>query len=123
MAMLRHVVAVLLLISIVGNVHLFMAARTWQQAWLAQFLTTSDIETVLKKSGADISFEALQKIAQREYKSSFEVLSPDAAHVEVGGSYDEVIVIGDTRLLFKNNKYAGSRANLPNHDAYRWVAF
>jgi hypothetical protein len=109
----KYIIAIVLLISLVGNIYLFITVIKWQKAWLAQIMTTSDIETIFRKSGADISFEALQKIAKEEYPSTFKVLPSDVSQNDFGGPYENIILIDETKLYFRNNRYVGSKANVP----------
>ncbi len=118
----NHIILMVLLISLVGNLYLFITVIKWQKAWLAQIMTTSDIEAIFRKSGADISFEALHEIARKEYESSFKVLPDEIAQKEVGGPYEHVILVDETKLYFRNNKYVGSKANVPPDVEYWWFA-
>lgn len=112
--------SILLALSLCVNVYLFWSTTTWQKAWLAQILTTSEIENLFRKSDADISFQSIQEIVQREYKSTFKVLSKQEAEIEGFGPYENVIVINETKLLFNENRFIGSKANLPSGIEYWW---
>lgn len=93
---------------------------TWQKAWLEQSLTTSEIERIFRNSGADISFQSIQRIVISEYKNSFRVLSKNEVKNEPFGPYENIIIANETKLFFKNNQFVGSKANLPPKANYWW---
>ena len=112
--------AVALVLSLAGNTYFVWAAVTWQKAWLAQILTTSEIEKIFKKSGADVSFQSIQHIVEREYKSSYKIFSKQEAENEAWGPYENVIMANETKLYFNGNVFVGSKANLPSGIEY-WL--
>ena len=49
----------------------------WQDAWLEQVITTSEIETILRKSSADTTYEGIVNLLEKEgyvYKIVFRLL-------------------------------------------------
>ena len=117
---LKNLLSVALVASLAVNLYLFTVAMNWQKAWLAQIMTTSDIERILKKSGADISFESIQTIVKKEYGSSFRVLPKEEAANEIMGPYENIIMADETKLYFKDSIFVGSKANVPNGIEYWW---
>ena len=97
----------LLALSLASNVYLFLTTMTWQKAWLEQSLTTSEIERIFRKSGADISFQSIQRIVSSEYKGSFMVLSKNEVKNEPFGPYENIIIANETKLFFNNNEFVG----------------
>lgn len=99
-------------ISVVINVYLFRAIGDWQDAWLEQALTTADIERLYRNSGADVSFAAMEELVGKElgeYKI-VPVTDPDKLIISADKS---AISVDGTRLYFKDGKYIGSKAKLP----------
>jgi hypothetical protein len=116
----KVILCALLALSLTSNVYLFLTTMTWQKAWLEQSLTTSEIERIFRKSGADISFQSIQRIVSSEYKGSFMVLSKNEVKNEPFGPYENIIIANETRLFFNNNEFVGSKANLPPKTNYWW---
>ena len=88
--------------SLFLNVYLFYSVIQWQDSWLEQFITTSHIEKLYQKSGADISFKSIKELVDKEIGGTTQVENK------------EVILIDGTRLFFKNGQFIGSKANLPD---------
>ena len=103
-----------MILSLCANAYLFLSKNKWHDAWVSQFITTSDIETILKASSSDISFLKFQEIAVKNPNLYMKVIELSEAHLNSG--FDkQAIKISETTLLFKNGIYVGSKANLPNH--------
>lgn len=112
--MKKAILPVLLIISLSGNAFLFLQVMGWQKAWLAQIITTSNIEQIFKNSSADTSFETLKEITKNEFSSTFKIVSVDPSDNILVGYDPHAIEINDTKLFFKDSKYIGSKANLPD---------
>ena len=104
--------------SILVNAYQFSLIVTWQEAWLEQVLTTSNIETLYRKSGADISYEAVKTLVKSEL-GDFEIVPSTATDGLFVSLDQDVILVSDTKLFFKGGEYAGSKAKLPE-DLSHW---
>jgi hypothetical protein len=62
------ILAGIVVFSLLGNAYLFSIVLKWQDAWLEQLLTTSEIEDLYRRSSADTSFEAIKALAIKERK-------------------------------------------------------
>lgn len=103
-----------LLISVVTNAYLFLEAQMWKTAWVNQLVTTSEVEGILKSSGADISMTAIKKYAERRLGlGSVETVKVDEVHVEFGAD-KQGLKISTTLILFQDGMYHGSKADLPS---------
>ena len=103
---------VLLLISLLSNIYLFKLVVDWQDAWLEQLLITGDLERIYRKSGADISFDAIKVLVEKEFGEYEIVPVPDSDDLLVG--VDKTAILVDGKMLyFKDGYYIGSKANLP----------
>ena len=102
------------MLSLCVNVFLFISKNKWHDAWVSQFIATSDIESILKASNGDISFGKFQEISKKNPNLYMKIKEISNTHISDG--FDKQgIQIGETTLLFKNGIYVGSKANLPNH--------
>lgn len=101
-----------LIISISANIYLFMLVVDWQEAWTEQILTTSVIEKLYSKSGADVTFNSVKNLVEKEL-GEYEIV-PAADNLWVSSDEDAILVYG-TQLYFKNGIYIGSKAKLPSH--------
>lgn len=99
--MKKAILPTLLAVSLLGNI--FLQVVAWQKAWLAQIMTTSDIERLYRKSGADTSFQAIQTIAKDAFVSSFKVAPLDPADKVFMDPDSEVIIIGESKLFLKTH--------------------
>jgi hypothetical protein len=115
--MRKFILPIFLIVSLLTNVFLFQQVLIWQKSWLEQALTTYDIESLFRKSGADTSFEAIQMVTKLEYSDSYKVV-PVLTTESSGVALDQnAIIINNTKLYFKDNVYAGSAATLLNNGA------
>ena len=83
-------------------------------------LTTAEIEGLYRKSSANTTFDAIKDLATRE---GMEV---EASSVEESDNFflkgdGKVLFVNGTRLFFVNNKYVGSKANLPGNLSHWWL--
>ena len=104
----------LLTLSIALNVYLFLSKNEWKEAWVNQFIATSDVEKILKESDADISFSKLAEMAINRPELYMKVIELTDDELS-SGTDKKSIKINETVLLFKDGVYTGSKANLPNH--------
>lgn len=89
--------------------------RFLKEAWLTQFIATSKVESILKASSADLSFENIKQISISAFgKENVHIVNLENEFI-VYGSDRLALGVNDTLLLFKNGFYHGSKANLPNH--------
>jgi hypothetical protein len=105
----------LLFISAAINIYLYVEKDHWKEAWLNQFITTSEVENILKLAAEDASIENIKEIAIGEF-------GEESVHfVDLQGKFNEfgsdniALGVNETLLLFKGGVYYGSKANLPNH--------
>lgn len=99
-------------VSILGNVYLFYLVINWQEAWLEQILTTSEIERLYRKSSADVSIEGVTALAAKEKIDVKMVPIEESDNLWLKGE-KKVLLLNDTRLFFVDDQYVGSRADLP----------
>ena len=104
----------LLILSLCTNVFLFISKNKWHEAWVNQFITTSDIENILKTTNEDMSFAKFQEIALKNPNLYMKVIDISEPYLS-DGIDKQGIKISETILLFENGIYVGSKANLPNH--------
>lgn len=114
MSKIKLVLIFALVISLTANAFLFKRVVDWQEAWAEQILTTSHIERLYKKSGADVSFDSVKLLVEKELGECEIVPLTDRYNIDAGND-KEVILIHGTRLYFKDGVYIGSKANLPSH--------
>ena len=117
--MKKAILPLILIISLSGNVFLFLQVIGWQKAWLAQIMTTSDIEQIFRKSGADTSFNAIKEISKKEFGSSFKVVPVEQSDKLFVDPDSNAIEINGSKLFFKDSNYIGSKAKLPDLE-YWW---
>lgn len=108
-------IVVCLVVSLSANVYLYSRFRVFQEAWLNQFITTSEIESILKASSTDLSFSSIRKISVARFgEDNVHAVNLEAGFSEHG--YDrDAIGVNDTLLFFKDGLYYGSKANLRDH--------
>ena len=99
-------------ISLFLNVYLFNTVVDWQEAWLKQLITTSDIERLYRKSGADVSFDSIKKLVDNEFDAYQVVSAVESDNLWAGDDKDAILVYG-TKLFFKDGQYIGSKADVP----------
>lgn len=106
--------SIFLLVSIVVNLYLYSEKTKYQNAWLEQFITTSEVERLLVASLGDNSFEHIKQTSISLYgEKQVKVVSLDSELMKQGA--DTVgLMVNRTLLLFKDDHYYGSKANLPN---------
>lgn len=108
---------VVLSISLAANVYLFKSVVDWQEAWLEQTLITADIERLYRKSGADVSFAVMKELVGKELGEYSIVSVTDSDNLVVYVDKSAILVDGAT-LYFKDGKYIGSKAKLPEGLVY-----
>ncbi len=110
------ILLVLLSMSLVANIALFLWGDYWKNALVNQFITTYEVEQIFIKSGAHLSFEEAQEIAQMNGQAAIELVGDTASKYQVtsNGEY-RALKIDDTILLFRNNTYIGSKSIHPDH--------
>jgi hypothetical protein len=101
------------LVSTSANLFLFTEVQKWRKAWAGQFLATSDIEGILKASGADISMAGIKRAAEsRPGVNSVQVVEVGEIHTQ-SGLDRRGLKINGTLILFKDGIFQGSKAALP----------
>ena len=101
--------------SLLANAYLYMEMSRFKEAWLTQFIATSKVESILKASSADLSFDNIKQISISAFgKESVHIVNLENEFTEYG-SDRLALGVNDTLLLFKNGFYHGSKANLPSH--------
>lgn len=103
---------VALAISLATNAYLFKLVVDWQEAWLEQILTTADIERLYRKSGADVSFSAMKELVGKEL-GEYKIVPVTNSDKMIVKADKSAILVDGTKLYFKDGKYIGSKANLP----------
>lgn len=112
---LVRALGVFLSASLLANAYLYMEMSRFKEAWLTQFIATSKVESILKASSADLSFENIKQISISAFgKENVHIVNLENEFI-VYGSDRLALGVNDTLLLFKNGFYHGSKANLPNH--------
>lgn len=112
---LVRTLGVFLSASLLANAYLYMEMSRFKEAWLTQFIATSKVESILKASSADLSFDNIKQISISAFgKESVHIVNLENEFTEYG-SDRLALGVNDTLLLFKNGFYHGSKANLPNH--------
>ncbi|MBB5213300.1 hypothetical protein HNQ53_003552 [Microbulbifer hydrolyticus] len=88
---------------------------SFREAWINQFITTGEIETILKASQGDFSLEALHKVSTEKFGSgNVHIVDLKDKDAEFGS--DRVALgVNDTLIFFKDGIYYGSKSNLRNH--------
>ena len=95
----------LLVFSLCLNFFLGWQVFVWIDAWGEQLITTSEIEKIYKLTGSELTYETALEIAKNKYEGSYQLIEKD--------DDTRVIIISGTQLIFQNNEYLGSRADLP----------
>lgn len=106
---IKYLIHALLLISLAGNVALFLWGNHWKEALVSQFLSTSDIEQIFLATEADVSFENIYSIAKSRFGSGVEIVQVGEPYTD-WGTDGKAIGVNDTLLLFKEGKYHGSKS-------------
>lgn len=96
-----------------ANAYLFNLVVDWQEAWLQQMLTTANIERLYRKSGNNVSFEAMKELVGKELGEYKIVPVTDSDNLLVHADKFAILVDG-TRLYFKDGQYIGSKAHFPD---------
>ena len=112
---LIFVLSFLFLISVGLNVYLYTEVQKYEEAWVEQLITTSEVEGILRKSEADTSFESIKHLAIARFGSdTVHVVEVSDIHIDWGADR-EGLKVNETLLLFKDGVYYGSKANVPMH--------
>ncbi|WP_300433009.1 hypothetical protein [uncultured Thalassolituus sp.] len=107
--MTKYIIPALLLLSLTLNCYLYLQSSKWQTAWVEQFVTTSEIESMLRELAPDVSYGRIAKDVAGA------VPIEATAEAQRAGLDPNALQIGSTTLLFKKGYYAGSKAALPDH--------
>lgn len=103
------------LVSAGFNVYLYNEAQRFEEAWVEQVVTTSEIEGILKESETDTSIENIRRLAIAKFGID-SVHSVEVPHIHIDwGSDREGLQVNRTLLLFNDGVYHGSKADLPLH--------
>ncbi|WP_163575090.1 hypothetical protein [Halomonas faecis] len=103
------------LVSAGVNVYLYNEVQRFEEAWVEQIITTSEIEGILKESEVDTSFENMQRLAIAKFGTD-RVRAVEVPDIHIDwGSDREGLQVNGTLLLFKDGAYHGSKADLPLH--------
>jgi len=97
--------------SLLANAYLFDRAHKWPEARTEQILTTAVVEHLYKNSNADVSYEAVKELVGREL-GQYEEVRANEAGLEWPEPSARVLVVDGTRLIFKDGRYVGSKADL-----------
>ncbi len=109
---------VALTVSLLSNAYLLKSVINWQEAWLEQILTTTEVERLYRKSEADTSLEVIKEILTKE-SVEYELVPVVPTDIFWGKGDKKVLLVNGTRLYFNEGQYIGSKANLPN-DLSHW---
>ena len=101
-----------LTVSLAANAYLFKLVVGWQKAWTEQLLTTSTIERLYAKSGADVSYDTVMELVGSEF-GKYSIVPVVASDNQWAGTDENAILVFGTKLFFKDVQYLGSKANLP----------
>lgn len=106
---------IFLSVSLLANAYLYMEMSNFKEAWLTQFIATSEVESILKASSTDLSFDSIKQISISVFgKESVHIVNLENEFTEYG-SDRLALGVNKTLLIFKDGLYHGSKANLPNH--------
>src|SRR5690606_32578540 len=112
---LIFVLSFLFLTSVGLNVYLYAEAQKYEEAWVEQLITTSEVEGILRESEADTSFESIRHLAiARVGSDTVHVVEVSDIHIDWGADR-EGLKVNETLLLFQDGVYYGSKANVPMH--------
>jgi hypothetical protein len=106
--MTKYVLSALLIISLSLNAYFYFRSAKWEEAWLQQFVTTSEVEELLKGASPNLSYDDVAALLKGA--SPVEAGAPLQAGVE-----KKALKYGGTTFYFKDGVYAGSKADLPGH--------
>lgn len=101
-----------LALSLLGNAYLFYMVISWQEAWVEQILTTSEIERLYRMSSEDISIEGVMALALKEGVEVKLASIEESDNLWLEGE-KKALLLNETKLFFINGQYIGSKANLP----------
>ena len=109
------ILSLLFLVSAGLNLYFYTEAKRYEEAWVEQMITTSEIEAILRDSGTDTSFEGIKRLAIDRFGSEA-VRSVEVSDVHIEWGSDRTgLKVNESLLLFKDGIYHGSKANLPLH--------
>ena len=107
--------SLLFLVSAGLNLYLYAEAKRYEEAWVEQMITTSEIEAILRDSEADTSFEGIKRLAIDRFGSEA-VRTVEVSDIHIKWGSDRTgLKVNESLLLFKDGVYHGSKANLPLH--------
>lgn len=98
--------------SLSANGYFIDLIMKWQDAWLEQVITTSEIETILRKSSADTTYEGIVNLLEKE-GYVYKIVSVTDEERKWLHQNHTALLVNDTKFIFSNGQYAGSTANLP----------
>ncbi len=114
----RYLIYVLSLVSLVSvglNIYLCTEVQKYEEAWVEQIITTSEVEEILRESQADTSYESIKRLAIARFGSdTVSSVEVSDAHTDWGADR-QGLKVNETLFLFKDGVYYGSKANLPMH--------
>ncbi|WP_094707243.1 hypothetical protein [Hahella sp. CCB-MM4] len=108
----KYGVLLVLLISLAGNLVLFLWGKYWKEALVNQVVSTYEVEQIFLGSGVDASFENIYRVASKRGEFVREMSSAEL-NMELG-EQTRALKVNDTILLFFENRYAGSKSIHPN---------
>ncbi|MFL1465098.1 hypothetical protein [Marinobacter sp. HN1S83] len=109
------ILSLLFLVSAGLNLYLYTEVKRYEEAWVEQIITTSEIEAILRNSGADTSFESIKRLAIDRFGSeAVRAVEVSDSHIKWGSDRNG-LKVNESLLLFKDGVYHGSKANLPLH--------
>lgn len=112
---LIFVLSLVFLVSVGLNVYLYTEVQRYEEAWVEQIITTSEVEGILRESEADTSFESIKRLAIARFgRDTVRSVKVSDTHTDWGADR-EGIKVNETLFLFKDGVYYGSKANLPMH--------
>jgi len=107
------ILSLLFLVSAGLNLYLYTEVKRYEEAWVEQIITTSEIEAILRNSGADTSFEGIKRLAIGRFGSeAVRAVEVSDIHIKWGSDRNG-LKVNESLLLFKDGVYHGSKANLP----------
>ena len=108
------ILSLLLTLSIAVNGYQYFQSIQWVDAFFKQAGVTSVIETVLKSTIEDTSYENILKVSNNVFVGSVSEIKADDFYIQFGVD-TKAIKIHEAIILFKNNKYYGTKVYVPDH--------
>ena len=106
--------SLLLTLSIAVNGYQYFQSIQWVDAFFKQVGVTSVIETVLKSTIEDTSYENILRVSNDVFVGSVSEVKTDDFYIQFGADA-RAIKIHEAIMLFKNNKYYGTKTYAPDH--------